>query len=365
MPSNNADTATADTTRVLTALVDGPLSAPDIATRTGIEVRTVRNLLASLADAGRIRQLPPEPTPGRAGRHAARWALPATGTTDRPARGEPEGASPAPAPETSTPDPDTTAPTTPEADPAIGGADSPADDETDDEPDRTTSPDPATPDPDTTAPTTPEADPAIGGADSPADDETDHPAADLPTVSEPTSEPQTGAEEPLDGGPDDTPTGADAAVAPTTAHLDAATGSADGGPGDVASPDPATVPEPAAVSAPVCAALACPLAACPARTGVTPPAPRRRARAPRAATGTAQLNASGSVRLRPGQLGGLIGDLLRDNPTAQLSSGEIARELERSSGAVAAAMPGLINAGRVRQVNPGERPARYQTTGKS
>ncbi|KQM03595.1 hypothetical protein FF86_10372 [Frankia sp. CpI1-P] len=323
MPSNNADTATADTTRVLTALVDGPLSAPDIATRTGIEVRTVRNLLASLADAGRIRQLPPEPTPGRAGRHAARWALPATGTTDRPARGEPEGASPAPAPETSTPDPDTTAPTTPEADPAIGGA------------------------------------------DSPADDETDHPAADLPTVSEPTSEPQTGAEEPLDGGPDDTPTGADAAVAPTTAHLDAATGSADGGPGDVASPDPATVPEPAAVSAPVCAALACPLAACPARTGVTPPAPRRRARAPRAATGTAQLNASGSVRLRPGQLGGLIGDLLRDNPTAQLSSGEIARELERSSGAVAAAMPGLINAGRVRQVNPGERPARYQTTGKS
>ncbi|TFE31025.1 hypothetical protein E0F15_11115 [Frankia sp. B2] len=407
MPSNNADTATADTTRVLTALVDGPLSAPDIATRTGIEVRTVRNLLASLADAERIRKVDPEPTPGRAGRHAARWALPATGTTDHPTDGEPEGASPAPALETSTPDPD---PERVHLDSAIGGA-QPTDDETDDQPDRTTSPDPASADPDTPAPDTlapaaPEAELVTGGADSPADDEPDQPAddepdqdaADLPAVSESASEPGTGAEESLDGGPDDTPTGADAAVSSTTAPPDADTGSADGGPEDVASLDPATNtptanpdatdpspepltapgngpagsasddatgPEPAAVSVPVCAALACPLAACPARTGITAPAPRRRARAtaPRATGDAPQLNRSGSVRLRPGQLGVQIGDLLRDHPTAQLSSGEIARELKRSSGAVAAAMPGLINTGRVRQVNPGERPARYQTTG--
>ncbi|SNQ49972.1 conserved hypothetical protein [Frankia canadensis] len=131
---------------------------------------------------------------------------------------------------------------------------------------------------------------------------------------------------------------------------------------EAADPDTTGAGGVAAPAPVVCAALTCPLAACPARAGAAPSAPRRRPRAARAATDAAARNASGSVRLRPGQLGTLIGDLLRDNPDAQLSAGAIARELNRSSGAVAAAMPGLISAGRVAQVNPGQRPALYQTT---
>jgi len=380
MTSTNAENS-ADVTRVLTALVDGPLSASDIAATTGIEVRGLRTILRSLAEAGQIVQTAPVPTPGRPGRHAARWALAATGPTDAPT-GDLPGAAETPAP--TPPVPDTAEPNT-----GIDDADD-ADNDAGTAPPALT----ATPDPDPDGPghapddaqaTDPTADPDGGdaGEADPGDLESDvevseaDPASDGAAVADtdgdgdgdiivvsasvtpqaladpppaPVSGPQAS---PARRGPDTASTPALPAVPEEPVRLPAQ---------EAADPDTTGAGSVAAPAPVVCAALTCPLAACPARAGAAPSAPRRRPRAARAATDAPARNASGSVRLRPGQLGTLIGDLLRDNPEAQLSAGTIARELNRSSGAVAAAMPALITAGRLTQVNPGERPALYQTT---
>jgi len=112
---------------------------------------------------------------------------------------------------------------------------------------------------------------------------------------------------------------------------------------------------------PVCAALTCPLAACPVRTGAAPATARPRTRAARpAATGSgeARVNSNGSARMRPGELTGQVLDYLRTNDDVAFTPGEVARELGRSSGAVANALASLAAAGAVARVS--DTPRRYQ-----
>jgi hypothetical protein len=114
---------------------------------------------------------------------------------------------------------------------------------------------------------------------------------------------------------------------------------------------------------PACAALTCPLAACPIRTGTTPTpaAPRSRARAARpAAAGSAEarVNGNGSARMRPGELTGQVLDHLRANQDVAFTPGDVARELVRSSGAVANALASLAAHGAVTRVS--DSPRRYQ-----
>jgi hypothetical protein len=397
----------------LTALVDGPLTAPTISARTGITERQVRAILTSLDSDGKVRNLGPEPAAGRAGRRPTLWALPTTtgpdGSTDRdpddaiPTAANVPGAVPggvdsqtdeaapsdlsAPAPHS-----DVSAPAPVADDPTPGSVD------VDGQPDGQASPDPDlhTPDPDIAndedpswagedpdglreeggvddaepadsieTPAAPDAvdpDPGVAGATGddgpPGDMPTPDPDVDIPAqpVAEPTPTPN--ADSPADDEPADMPrpglTPPDETAAPVSDQHSVPTQAAADSQTEAAAGE-------APAAGPVCAALTCPLAACPARAGATPSAPRRSPRTRSATSSAPQLNPSGTTRLAPGALGALIVNLLRDNPEMELSAGDIARELTRSSGAVAAAMPKLIAAGQAVQVNPGARPARYKT----
>ncbi|MCL9793284.1 hypothetical protein [Frankia sp. AgKG'84/4] len=418
MTADTTDMNAHDATRILTALVGGPLSAPDIVDRTGIARTRLRPMLNELAGTGRIAPRHPVPTPGRPGRRPVLWELVATTNMDSP---EPAGATaqaidiPAPKPTPDAANGDRTgpadgepldaqdpapAPDTPDPDLVIGEVDGPAEHGLRDE----TSPAPSagacTPTPDPGAVTAHEQDPA----DPDLDDEGDQPTATPPL------DPQRATGPAHPDGPDDAAslasTGTDAG--PTAAPVSADTTNPDpdspavgedphaedepapaapleddAGAVEVDTATPAdeqsldasdTPPGQVGVAAdgavpgevPVCAALACPLAACPVRTGTPAPPSRARSRDRGGATKSAPaLNASGSVRLAPGALGRLVEELLVGNPEAQLTAGEIARELGRSSGAVTAAMPKLISSGKAIQVDPGGRPARYQTAAKA
>ncbi|MCK9921174.1 hypothetical protein MXD61_04520 [Frankia sp. AgPm24] len=394
MESDGETTDIRDATRVLTALVDGPLSAPDISTRTSITERQTRKILAGLRDAGQVRAREADATPGRAGRRPTLWELAATTDPDRPSTTHADHPQPPDTPHLSVAAPPDSTPDGP-GDPVIPAPaldapapalDAPApdwDDTEQDTPNPTTAPgeidaavsgdpDDTTPvDPGNDAPA-PDPDPHDGGeeegTDSGVDD--DNPGDTTPPPSTP-STPSSENGQALESRPD--------------AEADRAASPADGAsheaiplePGTVTdTPDIATHDQPATaaprqitadnrdgVAGPVvCAALTCPLAACPARAGVAPSTPQRRSRARRETNpGAPRVNTNGAVRLAPGALSALVVDLLRTNPEAKLTAGEIGRELTRSSGAVAAAMPKIIAAGQVIQANPGERPARFQT----
>ncbi len=423
MTSKIDTTDSGHVTRVLTALVDGPLSATDIGNRTRIAITILRRILDGLADDGQIQRADAVATPGRPGRRPVLWELVPTRNVD----GHDPVSATAPDPDipTPTPDPpggDATGPSNgrpldtreltpgdtptpdagaPDPDTARGDADDGLGDEASCEPSDGDSPpipdlsaatptvdDPTDPDPDTTpAPDDDEGDPTAatpqpdlavttgsahpdgpddaaslastgtGSTAAPVSGDTTDPDPD----SQATGEDPRVEDEPAPAAPREDDTGAvevDTATSADEQSLDA------GGtpPGQVGVAAGGVAPG----EVPVCAALACPLAACPVRTGTPAPPSRARSRDRGGATKDAPaLNASGSVRLAPGALGRLVEELLVGNPEAQLTAGEIARELGRSSGAVTAAMPKLISSGKAIQVDPGSRPARYQTAAKA
>ncbi|KQC37901.1 MarR family transcriptional regulator [Frankia sp. ACN1ag] len=354
--------ATPEKTRILAALTAGPLTATQLTERTTIAKTSLGRLLDELCGDGKIRKGNVDVAPGRAGRRPVLWELVPTADTD-----------PAHIPDDTIPhDTSTDAPLGPDA--ATSDTDaSPCENDavanTDtSEPASACGP-PAADDAQTPGPD--EADPA-GPAESDADgatapsadpDATPHGQGD--STSDIDCEPDTGTQPDVER-PEPAPTNdrdADAAVnAEATPEMNV-----DGEDHPDGEPDASGQPDETAGStgggAAVCAALTCPLAACPARTGMPAPstsAPRRRARP--TATTTPKVNSDGSARLAPGELGRQIAELLQKNPQAQLTAGEIARELGgRSSGAVAAALPKLVDNGQVSAVNPGGRPARYQT----
>ncbi|OHV40373.1 MULTISPECIES: winged helix-turn-helix domain-containing protein [Pseudofrankia] len=313
----------ADILEILTT-ADGPLTVRQLATQAGVSRATASTSLDRLAKIGRAGKAGLDAT--GPGRPAARWAAITPGT--------PAGADPADPAADATGDPD--------------GATAPA-----------TTPDPTDPD---TAPD--EAAPGDTAAPDGSDDTTsDEPLAD--TDSEPalgTAAPQPPASPDADAQPDMAteaePDRAEPGL-PSSADPDEAAGEQSPPPtGDVTV---AGIPVQGPVA--VCAALTCPLAACPIRTGTgaAPAAPRSRARAAQPpATGPAEqrVNGNGSARMRPGQLAGQVLDYLRANDDVAFTPGEIARELVRSSGAVANALASLAGHGAVTQVS--DKPRRYQ-----
>jgi hypothetical protein len=77
-----------------------------------------------------------------------------------------------------------------------------------------------------------------------------------------------------------------------------------------------------------------------------------------AAPATSAASASNGERLKPGQLEGLILTYMQEHPTKPLGPGDVAKALQRSSGAVGNGLARLTRAQKVRQVN--DRPRRYQ-----
>jgi hypothetical protein len=67
---------------------------------------------------------------------------------------------------------------------------------------------------------------------------------------------------------------------------------------------------------------------------------------------------SSHERLKPGQLEGLILTYMQEHPDEPLGPGDVAKALQRSSGAVGNGLTRLTRAKKVRQVN--DKPRRYQ-----
>lgn len=67
---------------------------------------------------------------------------------------------------------------------------------------------------------------------------------------------------------------------------------------------------------------------------------------------------SNHERLKPGQLEGLILTYMQEHPDEPLGPGDVAKALQRSSGAVGNGLTRLTRAKKVRQVN--DKPRRYQ-----
>lgn len=345
--------------QVLAALAGGPLSASLVGERTNIAKTSLSRILDELAADGKVRKGDVDAVPGRAGRRPVLWELTPVGDTDpvgAPDDPGPDGISPdamiapgavaSPHDNDAEPSTDTGEPISVADPPEAHEAQAPGLDDAD--PAGTVDPDPdPVPDaaPDRNA--MPDADPH-----DPADPTSTDPGVDTGTP------PDVAPADPARSGDGDGAAGGEATVeekADGEEH-DGGTGGTDGTDGAAGQPDPAADTG----GGGVCAAVTCPLAACPVRTGNTPVSPARRRARPTAAAPKA--NQDGSRRLAPGELGRQIAALLRDHPQARLTVGEIARELGgRSSGAVAAAMPKLVNSGQVNAVNPGARPARFQT----
>lgn len=77
-----------------------------------------------------------------------------------------------------------------------------------------------------------------------------------------------------------------------------------------------------------------------------------------AAPATSAASTSNGERLKPGQLEGLILTYMQEHPAKPLGPGDVAKALQRSSGAVGNGLARLTRAKKVRQVN--DKPRRYQ-----
>ncbi|KJE20092.1 hypothetical protein FF36_05583 [Frankia torreyi] len=350
---------TPEKAQVLAALTGGPLGASQITERTGIAKTSLGRILDELAADGKVRRGDVGAVPGRAGRRPVLWEL--TPLEDA----NPAGALDAPGPDSTSPqaliDPDPAGVDTvvpphendagPSMDiggpisvpdpPEAGGAQALGPDDAD--PAGTVDPSPG-PDAARDGNAMPDADPHDLDGRTSAD-----PGVDVGT------QPDVADAGPAQSG--DGAAGGEATVEGKVGgkeHDDGTAGNAD------VSGQPIGSTAGAGGGGGVCAAVACPLAACPVRAGNAPVSPARRRARPTVATPKA--NSDGSQRLAPGELGRQIAAFLRANAEAQLTAGEIARELGgRSSGAVAAALPKLVDSGQVVAVNPGARPARFQT----
>ena len=314
---------------VHTALVDAdaPRTVNELALALAQSRGEVNKALKALAAASAAHQIPAEAPPdGR--KPPARWAI-------TPNTAAPDSAA---APDSIAPGPDTTdGPADPA--PSIGAVD----------PDAHPGPEPA--DPGST--------PAIPGPDE-----------DAPPAAAAAQAPPDSGETASD---QDDPAGADPAGSPTDApDPDSAPDSGDDGdaavPPDIAVGETPAIPQapPAAPAsagaAPVCMAAACPVPDCPMRAGTPPRATRERKRSgsstrPPAAAKT-NTNTNGDRRLKPGELTQMVKKQLSGAAGDLLSAGEIARELKRSSGAVANALTILVNAGEAVKVDGP--PARFR-----
>jgi hypothetical protein len=116
-----------------------------------------------------------------------------------------------------------------------------------------------------------------------------------------------------------------------------------------------------AACAQVCPASNCALrprpTAGPARTSrQSAPAGSPRAAEPKA-------NSDGQPRMRPGELTQIVIGFLRSHPEGTFTPTEIAREINRSSGAIGNALGNLVRSGEARQVT--DKPRTYQAAARS